>query len=429
MERKNIICPFCGCLCDDVYVDVEEDKIVQIFNGCILCKAKLSSGERVKEALVRVDGELVPSSYEDAVESAAKILVESSMPVLYGWSNTSCETISQGIRLTEKIRGVIDNTSSVCHGPSLLGIHETGLPTCTLGEVKNRSDLIIYWGCNPVHAHPRHMSRYTLMPRGYFRRNGLMERELIVVDVRSTDTSKLADQFIKIEPGCDYELFSALRAALRGHTVPDVAGIKSKTITELSLKLKNAKFGALFFGVGLTMSGAKHRNVENAIALTRDLNQYTRFVIMPMRGHYNVDGVNQVLTWQTGYPYGVDFSRGFPRYNPGEYCANDLLASGSADSALIIASDPAAHFPRESLEALKKIPVISIDPFKSLTSLISDVIFPSAITGIEASGTAYRMDCVPITLRKVVDSGYKTDKEIISDILNKVVELQHGSKV
>ncbi|MHA2273369.1 MAG: hypothetical protein ACXACI_16040, partial [Candidatus Hodarchaeales archaeon] len=36
----------------------------------------------------------------------------------------------------------------------------------------NRSDLIIYWGANPIHAHPRHLSRYSLFPRGYFRERG-----------------------------------------------------------------------------------------------------------------------------------------------------------------------------------------------------------------------------------------------------------------
>jgi formylmethanofuran dehydrogenase subunit B len=424
MKNKNIICPFCGCLCDDVYVEVEKNRIGKVFNGCKLCEAKLSVGERLRKPLVRKNGKLAPVNYKTAVEHAAKILTDSKMSLLYGWSNTSCEAINQGIKLAEKIGGVIDNTSSVCHGPSLLAIQEVGLPTCTLGEVKNRADIVIYWGCNPVQAHPRHMSRYTLMPRGYFMDEGVMGRELIVIDVRETDTGKLADHFLKIKPGYDYELLSAIRAALKGYEVPDVGGIRSDKIMELSEKLKNAKFGALFFGVGLTMTGAKYRNIENAISLTRDLNRYTRWVIMPMRGHYNVDGFNQILTWQTGYPFGVDFSKGYPRYNPGEFCANDLLISGSIDSALIIASDPAAHFPRESVEMLKKIKLIAIDPFRSLTTLISDVVIPSAITGIEVAGTAYRMDCVPLTLKKVIDSEYRSDKEIVTDILNRVMEVK-----
>ncbi|WP_245618712.1 hypothetical protein [Methanogenium cariaci] len=52
--------------------------------------------------------------------------------------------------MNEILGGVIDSTTSVCHGPSILAIQEVGHPGCTLGQVKNRADLIIYWGgCNP----------------------------------------------------------------------------------------------------------------------------------------------------------------------------------------------------------------------------------------------------------------------------------------
>lgn len=95
------------------------------------------------------------------------------------------------------------------------------------------------------------------------------------------------------------------------------------------------------------MTRGKHRNIDNAIQLVIDLNAYTKFGLMPMRGHYNVNGFNQVLTWVTGYPFGVDFSRGYPRYNPGETTANDLLQRGETDMMLNIASDPGAHFPQK----------------------------------------------------------------------------------
>ena len=52
---------------------------------------------------------------------------------------------------------------------------------------------------------------------------------------------------------------------------------------------------------------------------------------MPMRGHYNVSGANKTSTWVTGYPFAVDFARGYPRFSPGEYTAVDMLANGEAD--------------------------------------------------------------------------------------------------
>jgi len=44
-----------------------------------------------------------------------------------------------------------------------------------------------------------------------------------------------------------------------------------------------------------------------------------------MRGFFNVNGFNMALTTETGYPYGVDYSRGYPRYMVGETTTIDLL--------------------------------------------------------------------------------------------------------
>jgi formylmethanofuran dehydrogenase subunit B len=57
-----------------------------------------------------------------------------------------------------------------------------------------------------------------------------------------------------------------------------------------------------------------------------------------------------------------------------------------------------------------------------VTSHVGDVIFPSAFVGIEAEGTAYRMDHVPLPLKKVVEPprGVLTDEEILKRILTEV---------
>lgn len=100
-------------------------------------------------------------SYDEAIRYASDMLLSAERPLLYGWSGTHGEAQCVGVHMAELVRGVIDNTSSVCHGPSILAIQEVGHPGCTLGVVKNRADLVIYWGSNPIDAHPRHLSRGT----------------------------------------------------------------------------------------------------------------------------------------------------------------------------------------------------------------------------------------------------------------------------
>jgi formylmethanofuran dehydrogenase subunit B len=167
--------------------------------------------------------------------------------------------------------------------------------------------------------------------------------------------------------------------------------------------------------LGLTQSWGRHRNIDAAIRLIQDLNAHTKWGLMPMRGHYNVSGANKTATWVTGFPYALDFARGYPRFSPGEYTAVDMLARGEADALLNIAADPVAHFPRSAVAHISKIPVINIDPKINMTSQVAEVNIPAAIAGIECDGAATRMDGLPLYLRKVVEppAGVIPDRDIL----------------
>ena len=423
---KNVVCPFCGTLCDDIICKVEDNEIVGTINACRIGHSKFVHAEgavRYKKPLIRKNGEFVEVSYDEAIDKAAKILAESKRPLMYGWSCTECEAQAVGVELAEEAGAVIDNTASVCHGPSVLALQDVGYPICTFGEVKNRADVVVYWGCNPMHAHPRHMSR-NVFARGFFRERGRSDRTLIVVDPRKTDSAKLADIHLQLDFDRDYELLDAMRAYLLGNEIlyDEVAGVPREQIEEAVEVLKKAQFGILFFGMGITHSRGKHRNIDTAIMMVEDLNDYAKWTLIPMRGHYNVTGFNQVCTWESGYPYCVDFSGGEPGYNPGETGANDLLQNREADAMMVIASDPGAHFPQRALERMAEIPVIAIEPHRTPTTEMADIIIPPAIVGMEAEGTAYRMEGVPIRMRKVVDSDLLSDREILERLLEKVRE-------
>jgi formylmethanofuran dehydrogenase subunit B len=470
---KSVTCPICGCLCDDIELTVENNEVTKVKNGCAVCESKFLGyrGEhRIRTPLIRKDGKLVPVSMDEAVHKAAEILANSNYPILYGWSSTSCEAQRVGVELTEEVGGVLDNTSVVCHGPSILGLQEVGIPTCTLGQIRHRADLIIYWGCDPWSAHPRHLERYTSFTEGRFEksewkaymqklkaqagqkkiqsaiRGGFVKgqrskpqacyiggvppamakggRKLIVIDVRKSMSAEMADYFIQVEPNKDYELMQALRALIQDQEldVDQVAGVPVEYLKEVADALVNCEFGVIFFGMGLTQTAGKFRNVEVAISLVRDLNMRTKFLIMPMRGHFNVTGANVVSAWQSGYPYGVDFSLGYPRYNPGETTCMDVLLRGENDASLIIAADPGANFPKRAVENMVKHPLIVIDPHMNATAMLGDVVFPAAFVGIEVEGTAYRMDNVPLPLKKVVEppGGILSDEEILKKILEEV---------
>ena len=102
--------------------------------------------------------------------------------------------------------------------------------------------------------------------------------------------------------------------------------------------MKNCNYGVIFFGMGLTMTRGRHFNSGALMALATDLNEFTHFVAKPAsEGMVMLRGADNVVSWQTGYPFGVNFSRGHPRFNPGEFTTVDTLTRKEADAALIIA--------------------------------------------------------------------------------------------
>src|SRR4029078_7497611 len=166
---------------------------------------------------------------------------------------------------------------SCVNGPSVMAFQGVGEVTCSLGEVRNRGDMIMFWGSNPAESHPRHFTKYSLMPKGQFLPNARKDRTCVIVDVRKTKSAKAADIFIQIKPRADFEGLRTLRA-LDNDLELDFSQVESDTSVPLSLwqdlrdQMKKAKFRMHVFGMGVTMTRGKHANSEAVLALTRDMN-------------------------------------------------------------------------------------------------------------------------------------------------------------
>jgi formylmethanofuran dehydrogenase subunit B len=424
---QDATCTFCGCVCDDIELHVRGEAIEKAKGACVLGKAWFLNHAIEDIPSCAIEGQ--PAAVEEGIERAAQILSAAKYPLIYGLSDTTSESQRVAASIADWSGSNLDTTSSVCHGPSGMAVQGVGEVTATLGEVRNRGDLIMFWGANPAESHPRHFTRYSLMPKGMFIPNGRKDRTCVVVDVRRTRSAKTADIFLQIKPRSDFEALWTLRALAAGLTL-DGDEVLSATGQPLSAwedvmdKMKAAKFGAIFFGMGLTMTRGKHTNTEALLALVRDMNKYTRFICKPNRGHGNVTGADNVVAWRTGYPFGVNLGRGYPRFNPGEYTASDILARGEADAALILASDPLANFTEKAREHLRRIPFIALDPKQTPTTNQATVAFHVATYGINVPGTVYRMDDVPIPLRPAFESPHPSDFQVLCGIEKRVRELK-----
>jgi formylmethanofuran dehydrogenase subunit B len=258
------------------------------------------------------------------------------------------------------------------------------------------------------------------MQKSKFLPRGRKDRTMVLVDIRETKSAIAADIFLQVRPGKDFELITILRAMVKGRDVGDEqiaeTGLTRDVINDHIQRMKTCKFGCNFFGMGLSMTRGKHMNSAALLMLAAEMNAFTKFVAMPMRGHGNVTGADVVMRWQTGYPFGITFNRGYPRYNPGEFSTVDVLVRGDADAAFIIGADPGATMPQPAIDHLARIPTIVLDPHVTHTSNLARVHITTAAAGISAPGTAYRMDEIPLPLKPALKSPYPSDEDVVRRI-------------
>ena len=344
-----------------------------------------------------------PATLEEGIERAARILVEAQYPLIFGLTETTTEAQRLAVAIADWIGGCIDSTTGVDCGAAMIAFQEVGEVTCTLGEVKNRGDLIIFWGCDPAETHPRLFERYSLMSRGEFVPGGRKDRYCVVVDALKTVTAEAADPFIPIKPRTDFEAFWTLRALAKGIEL-DAAEIEADTGVPLSTwqalmnQMKQAKYGVILYGGGSNERCAGHLEHHALLALVRDLNDVTRLLCLPIRRRGNPTGAENVVASQTGYPPPVNLARGYPRYGPGEYNASTSLERGEPDAAFIVSGDPVAGLSPAARDHLARIPTVVID-FKDSPSPRDTILcFHTATYGITHRETSIAWMACPFPL-------------------------------
>ncbi len=413
-------------MCDDIGVTVVDNQIEHVDRACALGQAWFELGNQPAGPACMIEGR--PATLSEGIEHAAQLLVAARYPLIYGLRDTTCEAqrIAEGI--ADRLGAILDTPTATEHGPTGVSFQGVGEVTCSLGEITHRGDLIILWGTNPPESHPRHFERYSLFPQGMFLPRGRADRTCVVVDVKRTVSVDQADVFLQIKPGRDFEALWILRALVNGVALDETAvesstGVSLADWQDLARRMKASRFGVVLFGEGLSTSLGKHMNTEALLALVRDMNAFTRFVAKPMRQRGNLIGADSVITWRSGFPFGVNYARGYPRFNPGEYTAAEVLSRGEADAALIVACDARVELEPAAADALRRIPLIVIDDHVSDSARAARVAFRTGMQGIHSSGTVYRMDDVPLPLRPMLDSPFPSAADVLTALERRVREL------
>lgn len=416
-------------MCDDIVVVLADGDIAQAEHACELGQRWFFDAPEATGANCTIDGR--PATIDEGIERAAQVLFAATYPLVYGMRHASSEAQRVAASLADWLGACIDTPTSMHHGPWGVSFQGVGEVTSSLGEVANRGDLLIFWGVDPVTTHPRHFERYSALPKGMFVPRGRADRTLVVVDIERTPTADAADLFLQVTPGRDFEALWALRALIAGRE-PDPEQLLADTGLPLAVwqdlvdRMKQARFGVMFFGTGLALTRGRHLNTEALLAVVRDMNAHTRFVAKAMRGSGNVAGADNVLAWRTGYAFGVNLAHGYPRFNPGEYTANEILTRREADAVLLVGCDMDEDLSPAARQELSAVSHVVVGPRPTSEAASAAVAFQTSTPGIHTGGTAYRMDEIPLSLRPAVATHLPSELEILTAIERRVRELQAG---
>ncbi len=382
-EVPHVTCLGCGCACDDIVLTLQQDQILRAERACSLGIAWFGDG-RVPGA-VRVDGR--ECGIEEALDAGAALLHPARGRVLvFLGVDLTCEAQRTAVEIADQLRAVVDGVISEAAAAGILAGQRRGRATCTLGEIRNRADLLVFWGVDPDERYPRYRSRYAGGPDG---------RTAVSVSIGTDRGPAEADLHLAIRPEDEVVALSALRATLRGRELPDLTARlpELKQLTEL---LTRAHYVAI---VHDGESGDERRSPERAeglITLAQTLNGPTRAALSTLRGGGNRSGAEVVLTWQTGFPFAVDFRRGAPRYRPDRRGA-ELLAAGAIGAALVVGASASVS---AGLHAgLGRIPTVVVGPRASNTPFPARVAIDTGVASIHEAGIGYRMDDLPLPLQ------------------------------
>jgi len=428
MVGKRVKCTGCSLLCDDIIIMSDGLYIDEVIGACLKGKERfdqVASKNRILSPFLRKNGDLVKVQLKGALNKCIEIIKNSSKPLLYGFSTVSCQAQLKGIELAKKINGFIDSNSIICQGKVLNTSSQTGMTLTTISEVINKADLLIFWGANVAESIPRLLNK-ALFSRGKFRMTGREIRTLIIIDpvkTASFNVMGVRDIALKIEPGRDLDLIRVLKehcCAPSSDPPKAIAGIDGDDLRRLLIQLTNAENSVIFIGQGIVNSTSDSNVMQELLELVQMINrkqQKGRMSIMMLGGHYNMAGFDQVALSLVGKNHSLQF-------------VNNQLAETSEtiiskidnedfDCSVIVGTDPISHLPWKLSRKLISKPLILIDNKKSVTYSVADIILPSAITGIECEGLAYRLDNVPIELERIVQppNNIISDEEILSMLI------------
>ncbi|WP_049890878.1 assimilatory nitrate reductase NasA [Natrinema versiforme] len=423
-------------------------------------------GEWLTRPLERKDGELVPTTWESALQRAAGGLgnaLESgsdSVAVLGSGQQTNEAAYALG-KLARGGFGTryYDANTTLCMASAVTAYYDafgSDAPPPTYDDIPEAESHVV-WGANPAAAHP-------VMFRWIRQSADEDDSELIVVDPVHSETAEVADHHVPLEPGGDLALARAVLARVVETDRVDEEFVAEATVgfEELRTELPDAAEAAEMAGVSMDdvdrladaladrtlcywgMGINQSVNGTAAAGALIDLCLATGN-LRPGSGPFSLTGqANSMGTricsskgsWPGQRPFAdpdhrrevaetwdVPVSRFPDDPGPGPVGIVDAIGD-DIDAVYAVATNPVAGMPDATRvrEKLEDSFLVVQDAFRSETVEYADVVLPAATWG-ESEGTTTNMERTISRVRAATDTpgGVRTDLTLIGQLADRLV--------
>ena len=382
-ELGPVTCAGCGLVCDDVTIEASGDEI-RLRPECPVGTRWFSErmGER-DEGPATIRGEA--ADVDSALARAAELLRGARRPLLHGFDGATVEDARAAVALADRLGALVSTGTVTKVWPGAPAVPQRGASTATLGEIRDRSQVVVVWREDPETTHPR------LLDRLGFARDSSSNRALVVIDDRETATTARADVRLSLPRDRDLEALTSLHVLQRGLE----AG--SDDLNRLMERVRSVPHAAFVYGPGLTDGAGGQRRAMALHELVRAFCHERHVVTLELPRAPGARSADDVLAWQSGYGGNVDFASGHPEFVTATERLDDV------DVTLLVEPGPAR---------VGEIALSSLAPGPEV-----EVWIRTAAAGVAVAGTVHRLDGVPLSLQAPEPEAAPTAAALLTRLL------------
>lgn len=382
----DVVCPFCGLLCDDLRLQNEGNTFHVDSLDCPLSKASFLEASTRTALKPRVNGRFV--TRKTAIQAAVNLISNAELPLITGLMTDVAGT-RNALTLAEYSHATIDQYSNRSFGINASHIQTNGGYFTTLSETRNRADMLVLIGSQIQENFPRliEILDFSNPDNSQFKK----PRKIAVIGEPCEEYATIAEQIdfcASIE--CDMQqsghVISVIQNQMekRRDRFPITHNFPNSAIQSFVQALSQSDYPVFVWAAEEFSFPLSDLIVDSIFRLIDVINQSHRAAGLMLTTTPSTTTANAVSTWRYGKPLPLSFRSGSPEHHPDYYGWGSIINRGDTDLVIWVGGlDQSVEMPDCSMQTIS---LSSRDPENA------DVFIPIAIPGLDHDAHLFRTD-------------------------------------